>query len=62
MAIAEKIVFTSKSTDKADFKNFIDKGLKSVQEGRVYDAEDVFVMLKNKYQDAIDKKNLEEMK
>lgn len=52
MAIAEKVVFSPEEQARMEVRNFINEGLKDVQDGNLYDFDEVFDEIESRYIDA----------
>lgn len=52
MATAEKVVFSPEEQARMEVRNFINEGLKDVQDGNLYDFDEVFDEIESRYIDA----------
>jgi len=52
MIAAEKVVFTSEETARMEIRNFINDGLKDVQNGDIFDFDEVFDEIEGRYHNA----------
>lgn len=52
MITAEKVVFSPDELARMEIRNFVNEGLKDVQEGNLYDFDEVFDEIESRYKDA----------
>ena len=52
MITAEKVVFSPEELARMEIRNFVNEGLKDVQEGNLYDFDEVFDEIESRYIDA----------
>lgn len=52
MIIEEKVVFSPEEQARMEVRNFVNKGLKDVQEGNLYDFDKVFDEIESRYKNA----------
>lgn len=52
MITAGKVVFTPEEMARMEIRNFVNEGLKDVQDGNLYDFEEAFDEIESRYKDA----------
>ncbi|MCB6202022.1 hypothetical protein [Extibacter muris] len=52
MITAEKVVFSPEELARMEIRNFVNEGLKDVQEGNLYNFDEVFDDIESRYKDA----------
>lgn len=52
MITAEKVVFSPEELARMEIRNFVNEGLRDVQEGSIYEFDEVFDEIESRYIDA----------
>lgn len=52
MAIAKKVIFPPEEMTRMEIRNFVNEGLKDVQENNLFDFSEAFNELERRYEDA----------
>lgn len=52
MITAEKVIFSPEELARMEIRNFVNEGLKDVQEGNLYDFDEVLNEIESRYKDA----------